>query len=80
MYLPFQAVHSPLQVPKKYLEPYKHIKDKKRQIYSGMVTCMDEAIGNITQHLVQLGLWKNTVLIFSTGVNNQGIFFLSEEH
>ena len=36
MYLPFQDVHSPLQVPEKYLKLYPNIKNKARKKYSGM--------------------------------------------
>ena len=36
MYLPFQDVHSPLQVPEKYLKLYPNITNKARRIYSGM--------------------------------------------
>ena len=56
-----------MQVPEQYMVPYSHIQNKYRRIYAGMVACMDEGIGNITRTMDQLGLWKDTVLIFSTG-------------
>ena len=67
LYLAFQAVHWPLQVPQQYVQQYEGmIKDKSRRIYAGMVSAMDEAIGNVTKTLKEKGIWNDTVLIFST--------------
>lgn len=52
LYLSYQAVHSPGEVPAKYVDLYNNtIKDQKRKKYAGMVTCMDEGIGNVTRAL-----------------------------
>ncbi|XP_077999968.1 arylsulfatase I-like [Glandiceps talaboti] len=76
LYLSFQAVHTPLQVPSRYSDLYKDLipDNEERRIYAGMTTCMDEAIGNVTRTLQQTGLWENTVLIFST--DNGGVTWL----
>ena len=71
LFLSFQAPHMPLQVPKRFLERYNHIKDHNRRIYAAMVSCMDEAIGNVTRTLKERGLWEDTVMIFSSDNGGQ---------
>ncbi|XP_048590720.1 arylsulfatase B [Nematostella vectensis] len=71
LYLPFQCVHDPAQAPIRFVDMYKHIKNKLRRHYAGMVSAVDEAIGNVTQALQQKGLWDDTVMIFTT--DNGGI-------
>ena len=70
IYLAFQSVHSPLQVPKKYTDMYPHISNQARKTFSGMVTAMDEAVGNITTALEQSGMLDNTFIVFSGDVSN----------
>ncbi|XP_045173721.2 arylsulfatase I-like [Mercenaria mercenaria] len=66
VYLSFQAPHTPLQVPESYLNQYKHIQVPGRKKYAAMVSCMDEAVGKITQALKDIGVWDNTLLIFTS--------------
>ncbi|XP_071476447.1 arylsulfatase B-like [Diadema antillarum] len=66
LYIAYQAVHEPLEVPQSYKIPYAHVESERRRTYAGMVSCMDEGIGNITKALRHSGLYNNTVIIFST--------------
>jgi arylsulfatase A-like enzyme len=65
LYVPFNAVHSPHQVPEHYKQPYAELKEPRRT-YAGMVAAMDEAIGQIVEAVEQAGRRENTLFIFSS--------------
>ena len=64
IYLPFNAVHGPHQVPAKYREPYAHLRPPNRQTYAGMIAAMDEAVGRIVSALDARGWRTNTLIVF----------------
>ena len=67
LYLAFQAVHGPNEVPPEYMEVYDDKNwTEQRKIYAGMLTAADEGIGNVTQALKDNGLWDDTLFIFTT--------------
>jgi arylsulfatase A-like enzyme len=65
LYVPFNAVHAPHQVPAKYKEPYTRLKEPRRT-YAGMVAAMDEAIGRVVDAVGKRGMRKDTLFIFSS--------------
>ncbi|KAL4219483.1 hypothetical protein ACF0H5_022061 [Mactra antiquata] len=75
LYLPFQAVHAPIEVPQRFEDMYPHIQTDTRRKYCGMVSALDEAIGNITKTLINNNMMDDTLIIFSAdngGMVTQG--------
>ncbi|MFK7850477.1 MAG: arylsulfatase [Akkermansiaceae bacterium] len=67
LYVPFSAPHTPLQAPLKYIDQYSSITDKKKRVYSAMVSAMDDAIGKILTQLEKSDYNKdNTLIIFAS--------------
>jgi len=73
LYLPFNAPHGASnlekdsnQVPESYLKKYYPTRDPKdaRTKYAGMVSAMDEAIGDVLATLRELQLARSTLVIF----------------
>src|SRR5436305_5039003 len=54
LYVPFNAVHAPHQVPEKFKAAYAKLKEPRRT-YAGMVAAMDEAIGQIVEAVDKRG-------------------------
>lgn len=64
LYLPFNAQHAPLQAPKKYLERFPTITDKKRRMFAAMMAGMDDAVGRVMEKVRGLGQEENTMVFF----------------
>ena len=65
LYVPFNGVHSPLEVPDEYLKPYASLKGPRQKL-AGMLAAVDEAIGKIMDSVEKSGMRENTLVIFST--------------
>ncbi len=64
LYVPFNGVHGPLQVPESYLQAYPDLKGNRQKI-AGMLSAVDEAIGQIIETLEKTGQRQNTLIVFS---------------
>ena len=65
LYVPFNGVHSPMQVPDSYLQPYPGMTGPRQKL-AGMLAAVDEAIGQIVESLETAGLRENTLIVFSS--------------
>ncbi|MEW6237364.1 MAG: arylsulfatase [Candidatus Omnitrophota bacterium] len=66
-YLATNAPHTPLQIDDSYVKPYLDmgLDETTAKVY-GMVTNIDDNIGNLLAELRTLGLERNTIVIFLT--------------
>lgn len=73
VYLPTNAPHAPLQVPDPYAEPYRKagLPDNLARFY-GMITNIDDNVGQLLRTLDELDLAKNTIVIFLTDNGSAG--------
>jgi arylsulfatase A-like enzyme len=65
LYVPFNGVHSPFQVPDNYLKPYANLKGNRQKL-AGMLAAVDEAISKIEDALRKSGRLENTLIVFSS--------------
>ena len=62
-YVPYNAVHNPIQAPEEYIQRFDG-PDPKRNTYLAMLAIMDEGVGEILDALDRLGLSQNTLVMF----------------
>ena len=71
LYLAHLAVHSsnpydPLQVPLAVERKFNYIKDIRRRKFAGMLSKLDESVGEIAKSLQKAGLLRNSIILFTT--------------
>ncbi len=64
VYLPFNAVHEPLQTTEKYRARFPTIKNENRQTFAGMLSAMDDAVGSVLAKIREHHLEENTLIFF----------------
>jgi arylsulfatase A-like enzyme len=75
LYLPYNAVHGPLQAIPKYLNRSRQIVDQRRRTYAAMLSAMDDGVGAVMNELRKAGIEQDTLVFFfsdnggPTGVN-----------
>ncbi len=64
VYLPYNAVHGPLQATDKYLSRFPNISDKRRQTFAAMLSAQDDGVGAVLAKIRELGQEENTLIIY----------------
>ena len=66
LYLPYQAVHAPLEAPRAEFTKIKRTNNPVRDIYRAMLSRLDQGVKQIVRELKRQRMWNNTILVFST--------------
>ena len=64
LYLAYNAVHSPMQAQKKYLDRFKNIPDLHRRVFAAMLANLDDSVGAVLDKVRELHLERDTLIFF----------------
>ena len=64
LYLPYTAVHHPLQVPQAYYDQFPDIEDEQIRMLTAMAASLDDGVGSVLNALEANGLEENTLVFF----------------
>ena len=63
-----EAMHGPIEAPDHYVNNAfcsQVTKLNKRNIYCGMMACLDEGVGNLTRTYQSLSIWEDTLVVLA---------------
>ena len=64
LYVPYNAVHSPMQGAQKYMEHFSNITDIQRRVFAAMLSNLDDSVGAILGSLREFQLEERTLIFF----------------
>lgn len=65
IYLAFQSIHSPIQAPEEWVQPYSWIMENSRRTMAGMASCMDAEIARVADAMKEASFWDDTLFVFA---------------
>jgi arylsulfatase A-like enzyme len=66
LYLPFNAVHLPLEAPERYRQRFGFVPHPERRTYLAMVSALDDAVGSVLETLTRTGQAGETLVVFAS--------------
>lgn len=60
----YNAPHTPMQAPDRYLNRFSHITDPKRRTFAAMMAGLDDGVGRLIETLKNQKIDQNTLIIF----------------
>jgi arylsulfatase A-like enzyme len=73
LYLPFNAVHVPLEATEKDLKRYPEIENNDLRTYAAMTASLEDAVGQVLAALRKNGLEKDTLIFYVSDNGGQSI-------
>ncbi len=64
LYVPFNAVHTPIEASDKYLKRFPEVTNRRQRAYNAMTSALDDAVGSIVKAVKANGIDRNTLIIF----------------
>ncbi|MGC4013894.1 MAG: sulfatase-like hydrolase/transferase [Luteolibacter sp.] len=64
VYLPFNAVHAPLETLEKYDKKFASIEDPKRRKFAALLAGLDDSVGTVLNKVRELKLEEDTLVYF----------------
>jgi arylsulfatase A-like enzyme len=66
VYLPFNAVHAPMQSTQPYLDRFAGVEGETRRTHLAMLAALDDQVGAVVAAVKRNGLEDNTLIIFAS--------------
>ena len=66
VYWAIHNTHAPIEAPERFVSPYNSFGDRRKEVFSAMVSAVDEAVLNVTSALKSKDMWANTIFVWTT--------------
>jgi arylsulfatase A-like enzyme len=66
LYLPLALPHTPIQAPDRWVQPFRGRLPQLNATYAGMLSCIDDTVGQMRAVLERTGQWDRTTIVVTS--------------